>query len=147
MGLAEFDDPLEGVALRFVPQPRIPRRDARFGRGTRHLDVDQSRAADGAAAEMHEMPVPGMAVDRRVLVHRRNHTPVFFPQVARPERVDHRHGGLARSMSKPCSLTFLAYQPWTSRTNCGSRSSRFSQVICFERDITPKANCTGSMSQ
>jgi len=24
---------------------------------------------------------------------------------------------------------------------------QFSQVICLERDITPKANCSGSMSQ
>jgi hypothetical protein len=31
--------------------------------------------------------------------------------------------------------------------NAGSRSSRFSQVICFERDMTPKANCTGSIPQ
>ena len=56
-------------------------------------------------------------------------------------------GGFSRSISNPWSLTFLANHPWTSRTKAGSRSSRFSQVICLERDITPKANCCGSMPQ
>ena len=56
-------------------------------------------------------------------------------------------GGFARSMSNPWSFTFFANQCLTSRTNSGSRSSRFSQVICLERDMTPKANCSGSMSQ
>jgi hypothetical protein len=56
-------------------------------------------------------------------------------------------GGFSRSISNPLFRTCCANQRWISRTKPGSRSSRFSQVICLERDITPKANCTGSMSQ
>jgi len=56
-------------------------------------------------------------------------------------------GGFLRSTSNPWLLTFLENQSFISLTNAGSRSSRFSHVICFERDMTPKANCTGSISQ
>src|SRR5512135_3187957 len=42
-------------------------------------------------------------------------------------------GGFAGSMSKPLARTSAAYQRCTSRTKPGSRSSRFSQVICLER--------------
>jgi hypothetical protein len=56
-------------------------------------------------------------------------------------------GGFSGSTSNPFARTSDAYQRRTSRTKAGSRSSRFSQVICLERDITPKANCSGSMPQ
>ena len=43
---------------------------------------------------MHEMPVGRHAVDRRILVHRRDHDAVGKRHAAQPERLKHRHGRL-----------------------------------------------------
>ena len=45
-------------------RPVSSRGNARLGRRAGHLDVDQARPADGAAAEMDEVPVARHAVDR-----------------------------------------------------------------------------------
>ena len=93
--VAEIHDALERVALRFVPQPRASRRNARFGRGAGHLDEHQARAADGTAAEMHQVPVVGHAVHRHVLVHGRDDNAVLQAHAAQDEGCEHRRRRVA----------------------------------------------------
>ena len=69
---AEAHHPRQGVLLRVIPQARAARRDARLGRHTEHLRVDQAHAAHRACAVVHQVPVGDVAVDRRVLAHGRN---------------------------------------------------------------------------
>ena len=59
-----------------------------------HLGEHQPRAADGARAVVHHVPVAGHAVGRRVLAHRRHHDAVGERHAAQPERLEHRRGGL-----------------------------------------------------
>ena len=59
-----------------------------------HLGEDQPGAADGARAVMHQMPVAGHALLRRVHAHRRDHHAVADSHVAQLERLEHRRRGL-----------------------------------------------------
>ena len=54
------------------PDARVAWRDAAFRRNRRGLGDDQSRAAQGARTQMHQMPVGGHAVIRRILAHGRH---------------------------------------------------------------------------
>ena len=58
----EVDDALPRRHVRVVPHPRAAGRDAALGRDVGHLGDHEPRAADRAAAEVHEVPVVGHAV-------------------------------------------------------------------------------------
>ena len=94
VGVHEIGDALVRGFLRVVVEAGAAERDARIGRDTHHLGEDEPRATGRAAAEMHEMPVGRHAVDRRILIHRRDHDAVGQRHAAQPERLKHRHGRL-----------------------------------------------------
>jgi hypothetical protein len=68
----ELDNAPPCVALRGIPKSRASGRDTAMRRDARHLGEQQSRAADGARAIVHQMPVVGHAVDGFVLGHGRD---------------------------------------------------------------------------
>ena len=68
----EADDAREHGDVLVFPDAEILRADAAFGRDRRGFGHHQPGAADGAAAEMHEVPVIGEPVVARVLAHRRD---------------------------------------------------------------------------
>ena len=70
--LQERGNPRQPLDVSIAPDAEILRTDsaARFDR--RRLDDDKRRAADGAAAQMHEMPVGRKTVHGAVLAHRRH---------------------------------------------------------------------------
>jgi hypothetical protein len=57
--------------------------------------------ADGAAAEVDEVPVARHAVDRRILVHRRHHHAVLDHHVAQANGVNMGTGGSSSERLKP----------------------------------------------
>jgi hypothetical protein len=57
-----------------------------------HLGEHQSGATGRAATKMHQMPVGRHAVDRRVLIHRRDDHTIGDRHAAQPEWLKHRHG-------------------------------------------------------
>ena len=68
----------------------------------RRLDEHEAGAAEREAAEMDEMPVGGVAVDRRVLAHRRDDDAVLERQCAERERAEQGrwHGEASVANSK-----------------------------------------------
>src|SRR4051794_29929620 len=69
-GAVRFDerhDAPECIGMLLRPDPAVPRCDATLGGDAARLDHDQSRAADGAAAEVHEVPAVWESVVARVL--------------------------------------------------------------------------------
>src|SRR5260370_827764 len=69
LGVDEFGNAGEWLDVRIAPNPGILRTDASFRKDSRSLDNNQCRSADGAAAEMHEVPIRGKAVVAGVLAH------------------------------------------------------------------------------
>ena len=96
-----------------------------------HLGEHQAGAADGARAVMHEMPVGGHAVLRRVLAHRRDHDAVLERHAAQTERLEHRRQRLRRHrQAKPSARTSRATTWSACSTKCG-RAQR--QVVVGDR--------------
>ena len=127
VGVHEIDDALPRRLVRVGVEAGAAVGDARERRHAHHLGEDQPGAADRAAAEMHEMPVGRRAVDRRVLVHRRDHHPVGELHAAQAERLEHRHRGLAqRRRRSPCWRTSCATRRSISSTIAGARRRRLS---------------------
>src|ERR1044071_3330391 len=104
MGFAKPDYFSKSVSLGLVPETRISRRNACLRRGAGHLDVDQSGAADSAAAEVDEVPVARHAVERRILVHRRYHHAVLDHHVAQAERREHGYRRIVEVDIEPLVL-------------------------------------------
>ena len=65
----EIDDTLQGIALGIVPQAQALRRNAAFGQDAGGFHHYQTGAAAGKAAQMHQVPVIGHAINGRVLAH------------------------------------------------------------------------------
>ena len=70
--------------------PAQPGRDPALGRDADHLGHHQPGAAEGLAAEVHEVEVGGQPVDGDVHVHRRDDDPVDQVERADPDRLEHR---------------------------------------------------------
>src|ERR1700735_3842234 len=70
--LQEAGDPGESRHMVVEVDAAIRRADTAFRRHRRRFDDDQAGPAHGARAEMHEMPVGGKAIVRRVLAHWRD---------------------------------------------------------------------------
>ena len=83
--------------LLVVPQAEAAGRDARIGRHAGHLAEHQPRAAQRAAAEMHQVEIVGHAVDRRVHRHRRDDDAVRQGHAAQRERREHGRRRRGRS--------------------------------------------------
>jgi hypothetical protein len=81
-----------------VPQAEIADRAAAAPLDLGGFHDDQAGAAGGVAAGIHQMPVGGEAVDRRILVHRRDHDTVLQGHAADRNRFkQHRAGHLGSS--------------------------------------------------
>ena len=72
VSMEEVDDAGERGDVLVFPEAEVKRRDAAFGRDGSGLSEDESGAADGAAAEVDEMPVGGESVFAGVLAHGRD---------------------------------------------------------------------------
>jgi hypothetical protein len=70
--LQELGDAAERRDMRIGPKAHIAVGDAPLALHRGRLNEDETRAAQGEAAEMDEVPVIGEPVPRRVLTHRRN---------------------------------------------------------------------------
>ena len=71
-----------------APDPEILRADAPLGGDGRRFGEHERRAADGAAAQVDQMPVVGEAVGARVLTHGRDERAVRERQAAQRQRVE-----------------------------------------------------------
>jgi hypothetical protein len=69
-----------------IPQAKVADRAAAVAGDLGRLDEDQSRAAGGIAADIHQMPVGRMPALRHVLMHRRDHDAVFQGNAAQGKR-------------------------------------------------------------
>ncbi len=93
LGVEEFDDAAERSNLSVLPQAGIGIGDAAFGRHRCRFCDDEAEAAQREAAQMHEVPVVGMAVTCRILAHRRHHHAVLEREIAEGdgrEKVGHQ---------------------------------------------------------
>ena len=66
----------------------VERRDAALRDDGRGLGDDETRAADGTASEMHQMPIVREAVDTRIFAHRRDGDAVAERDAAKGVRVE-----------------------------------------------------------
>src|SRR5207244_4574560 len=78
------------------------------GRDAARLDADQRSAADGTAAEMHEVPLVGHAVARRIHAHRRDEDAIGEFQRAQLERREEAGHGSTIWRMKDSVLTIRA---------------------------------------
>ena len=90
VAVGEVDDARPPVRMLRRIQPGAAGGDARLGRDAGHFGIDESRAAQGARAVVHQVPVVGRPVRGGVLAHRRNHHAVREPHAAQRERREHR---------------------------------------------------------
>jgi len=81
--LQEIGDAPQGFYLCVIPKAKIGIGDAALGRDRRGLDDDEAETADGEAPEMHEVPVIGQAMARRILAHRRHDGAVLEGEAAK----------------------------------------------------------------
>ena len=97
VGVDEVDDPPPGRHLAGLPETRAPRRDPSGRRHAEHLAHHEPRATERSRAEVDEVEVLNVAVDRRVHVHGRHDDAVRQLELAKPERHEHRRtrGGAA----------------------------------------------------
>src|SRR5262249_14453497 len=87
----EASDPRQRLDVRVVPDPQIARADPAVARHRRRLDHDQRTPADGATAEVDQVPIVGHPLAGAILAHRRHHDPVaecHAPDRQRTEEVD-----------------------------------------------------------
>ena len=68
----ESHDARQRLDVRFAPNAQILRADARLGQHGCRFRHHQARAARGAAAEVHQMPIVGQSVLAGVLAHGRD---------------------------------------------------------------------------
>ncbi len=112
LGMDEIDDALPRSLVRRRIEAGAAGRDAAFRADAGHFDADETGAALGAFAVMHEMPVGRAAVDRLVLRHRRDDDAIFQFHAAQLERREHRppHGIFAGA-GEPLEPRFRALEP------------------------------------
>ncbi|CAB4907363.1 unannotated protein [freshwater metagenome] len=87
--------PGPGVALLVGPQPGAAQGDPGLRGHAGHLGHHQAGAAQGLAAQVHQVELTGHALLGDVHVHGRQHDPVGQLQPADPDRLEHGRGGLA----------------------------------------------------
>ena len=85
----ELDDALPRDDVLGLVHPRAAGADATLTAHVGHLRDDERGAADGARAQVHQMPVVRRAVLSRVLAHGRDDDPVRQEHVPQPERREH----------------------------------------------------------
>src|SRR4029077_10241976 len=83
----ETDDSTQHLDMPVGPDAEVVRTDPSFRKNGRCLGQDQAVAADGATAEMNEMPVVRVSVLARILAHRRDEHPVGKRQISNRERI------------------------------------------------------------
>ena len=101
----------ERADLRVLPQAEIGVGDAALGGYPGRLEDDQAKTAQREAAEMHEVPVIGIAVARRILAHRGNDGTIAQGQLAQGQRrkqQGHRRDSVDRA-------AILAHRPFIGK--------------------------------
>src|SRR6185437_12144792 len=83
--LDECGDWLESFRMCAGPNAGIARRDATLGRNCGSFDTDHRCTADGATAEVDQVPVSRHSVLARVLAHRRNDDAILERQCSECE--------------------------------------------------------------
>jgi hypothetical protein len=84
----ESGNPREHFDVLVFPDSEILGTNTRFGKNCRCLRENERSPADGATAEMYEMPIVGKTVRARVLAHRRNDDPVAKQDVANLQAIE-----------------------------------------------------------
>ena len=79
-------DPRDRRDLRVGPQTQVAVTDAPFRRDRRRFGEDEAEAARRELPEMHDVPIVGDAIGRRVLAHRRDHGAIAQRDAAQRER-------------------------------------------------------------
>jgi hypothetical protein len=92
--MKERGDPLKFGDVLVVPDAEVAGRDAGFGADGVGFGDDEGGAANGAAAEMDEVPVVGEAVDGGVFAHGRDGDAVGEGKAAELERGEEMVGWL-----------------------------------------------------
>jgi hypothetical protein len=119
----EADDPRQHRDVLVLPDAEVLRADAPFGRDGRGLGKDQRRAADGAAAEVDQVPVVREPVVAGVLAHRGHEDAAPEIDAAQHERIEQgRHarcpsGGKARR--RPAGTSRYAWRNDVAATRAG----------------------------
>ena len=89
--------PLERLEMPLAPGPEVLRRNASFRRDRGGFRKHERRAANRPRAKMGEMPIVRVAVDRRILAHRRNANAIGEVNVAQAKFAEEmRHGSIVR---------------------------------------------------
>ena len=86
----EMENARQHLDLRVFPDAEIVRADPSLFQDRGRLGENERRPADGAAAEMHQMPVVGEAIGAGILAHRRDDDAVakkHFAHLQRREQV------------------------------------------------------------
>ena len=87
----------EGDLVRVAPETEAVGRDPADGIDGRRLEDQEPGTAEGEMTEVDEVPVARVAVDGRVLAHRRDHDPVRERQASQVDRLEECAGrGLSR---------------------------------------------------
>lgn len=91
--MQQVDDARKARHEGIVPQAEIANRAAAAALDLGRLDHHQAGATGGVAAGIHDVPVGGAALVRRILVHRRHHHAVFQVEIADRERGEEQRLG------------------------------------------------------
>ena len=89
----EVDAALEAGHEGVVPDPEIAHRAAAAPLDLGRFHDDQRCPARGVAAGIHQVPVGGKAIDRRILMHRRDDDTVLQRDVAQLDRREQQRVG------------------------------------------------------
>jgi hypothetical protein len=84
----ESNDGAQRLGVIVTPNAEVLWADTAFRQDRGRLRHDQSRATDGATAEMNEMPVLRQPVSARVLAHRRDKDAIGKFDIANRERIE-----------------------------------------------------------
>lgn len=94
LSVEEVDDARKHGDVPVFPDAEVIGRNSALGQNCGGLGEDQARASDGSAAEMHQVPVIGEAVDARILAHGRDGDAIGQSDTAecnRREEMIHSH--------------------------------------------------------
>ena len=89
LGRNERGDTPQRLDVRIAPDAQVMGTDAPLGQHRRGFEDHQAGAADGPAAQMHQVPVGGQAIlGGRVLAHGRHHDPVGQGQLTQGQGLE-----------------------------------------------------------
>ncbi|CRW93487.1 hypothetical protein PAERUG_P6_East_of_England_6_IMP_1_03_09_02259 [Pseudomonas aeruginosa] len=108
LGLDETGDAMQRLDMRVAPDAEVVSGDAPLGQHRGGFDYHQAGAAHRAAAQVHEMPVVGQALLRRVLAHGRYGDAVGQGDLTQAKRLEQQTHGRTpgRSWNKCSHLNF-----------------------------------------